>query len=243
MVEACTVGRRQPLLPIPHHPEGRTNIVGTAKLSANAVQPWLQLPPHKHVVQWRKARNWNEYSLVIIILNFQTRETKKEWKWQKTRKQKQSNMSHLTNGSPIVRNTGILFRLTYIIANVLYSRTWYSVARALLRCLNVCNSIMTTSPNGNIFRVTGHLCGEFTSEFRSQMPVTRIFDIFFDFRLNKQLSKQSRHRWFEINRAHYDVTVICVFNLYHAGYFFVDWSNCFQNPPRSLASDLFYKLW
>ena len=56
-----------------------------------------------------------------------------------------------------------------------------------------------TSPNGNIFRVTGHLCGEFTGpgEFPSQRPVTRSFDVFFDLRLNKRLSKQSWGWWFE----------------------------------------------
>ena len=36
-----------------------------------------------------------------------------------------------------------------------------------------------------------------TSEFPSQRPVTRSFDVFFDLRLNKRLSKQSRCRWFE----------------------------------------------
>ena len=36
---------------------------------------------------------------------------------------------------------------------------------------------MMTSSNGNIFRVTGPLCGEFTGR------------IFFDLRLNKRLSK------------------------------------------------------
>ena len=41
--------------------------------------------------------------------------------------------------------------------------------------------------------VSGHLCGEFTGpgEFSAQRPVTRSFDIFFDLRLNKRLSKQS----------------------------------------------------
>ena len=50
---------------------------------------------------------------------------------------------------------------------------------------------MMTSSNGNIFRVTGPLCGEFTDpgEFPTQRPVTRSFDVFFDLRLNK--------RWFE----------------------------------------------
>ena len=47
--------------------------------------------------------------------------------------------------------------------------------------------IMMTSSNGNIFRVTGPLCG----------PVTRSFDAFFDLRLNKRLNKQSRRRWFD----------------------------------------------
>ena len=40
---------------------------------------------------------------------------------------------------------------------------------------------MMTSSNGNIFRVTGPLCGEFTGpgEFPTQRPVTRSFDVFF----------------------------------------------------------------
>ena len=52
---------------------------------------------------------------------------------------------------------------------------------------------MMTSSNGNIFRVTGPLCGEFTGpgEFPAQRPVTRSFDVYFDLRLNKRLSKQS----------------------------------------------------
>ena len=40
---------------------------------------------------------------------------------------------------------------------------------------------MMTSSNGNIFRVTGHLA--------SQRPVTGSFDVFFDLRLNRRLSK------------------------------------------------------
>ena len=58
---------------------------------------------------------------------------------------------------------------------------------------------MMTSTNGNIFRVTGPLCGEFTGpgEFPVQRPVAGIFDVFFDLRLNKQLSKQSWGWWFE----------------------------------------------
>ena len=65
------------------------------------------------------------------------------------------------------------------------------------------NPAMMTSSNGSIFRVTGHLCGEFTGnspvpgEFPVQRPVTRSFDVFFDLRLNKRLSEQSWGWWFE----------------------------------------------
>ena len=56
-----------------------------------------------------------------------------------------------------------------------------------------------TSSNGNIFRVTGPLCGEFTGpgEFPTQKPVTLSFDVFFDLHLNKRLSKQSWGWWFK----------------------------------------------
>ena len=58
---------------------------------------------------------------------------------------------------------------------------------------------MMTSSNGNIFRVTGPLWGEFTGpgEFPTQRPVTQSFDVFFDLRLNKRLSKQPWGWWFE----------------------------------------------
>ena len=36
-----------------------------------------------------------------------------------------------------------------------------------------------------------------TGEIRAQRPVTRSFDVFFDLRLNKRLSKQSWGWWFE----------------------------------------------
>ena len=56
-----------------------------------------------------------------------------------------------------------------------------------------------TSSNGNIFRVTGALRGEFTGpgEFPTQRQVTRNFAVFFDLRLNKRLSEQPWGWWFE----------------------------------------------
>ena len=59
--------------------------------------------------------------------------------------------------------------------------------------------VMITSSNGNIFRVTGHLCGEFAGHrwIPFTWPVTRSFVVFFDLCLNERLSKQSWGRWFE----------------------------------------------
>ena len=56
-----------------------------------------------------------------------------------------------------------------------------------------------TSSNGSIFRVTRHLCREFTGHrwFPAQRPVAGSFDDFFDLRLNKRLSKHSWCCWFE----------------------------------------------
>ena len=42
----------------------------------------------------------------------------------------------------------------------------------------------------------------------AQRPVTGSFDVIFDLRLNKRLSKQSLDWWFETRRAHYDVIVM-----------------------------------
>ena len=58
---------------------------------------------------------------------------------------------------------------------------------------------MMTSSNGNVYHVTGHLCGNspVPGELTTQRPVTWSFDVFFDLRLNKRLSKQSWGRWFE----------------------------------------------
>ena len=67
-------------------------------------------------------------------------------------------------------------------------------------CLSTSRSgSMMTSSNGHLFCVTGLLWGESTGHrwIPSQRPVTQSFDVFFDLRLNKQLSKQWRRRWFE----------------------------------------------
>ena len=78
--------------------------------------------------------------------------------------------------------------------------TTTSVRSAPLNATNAeVNFLSMTASNGNIFRVTGPLCGEFTGpgEFPTQRPVTRSFDVYFDLRLNKRLSKQPWGWWFE----------------------------------------------
>ena len=68
-----------------------------------------------------------------------------------------------------------------------------------LCCCCCCCCCMMTSSNGNIFRVTGPLCGEFTGH--RWIPHTKAgdaqLDVFFDLSWNKWSSKQSGCRWFE----------------------------------------------
>ena len=47
-----------------------------------------------------------------------------------------------------------------------------------------------------------------TGEFPSQKPVTRSFDVFFDLRLNKRLSKNRDAGDLRRHRVYYDVTVM-----------------------------------
>ena len=69
--------------------------------------------------------------------------------------------------------------------------------------------LMMTSSNGNIFRVTGYLCGEFTGHrwIPAQRPVARSFGVFFCAWINSWVNNREagdlRH-----HRAHYDVTVM-----------------------------------
>ena len=47
-----------------------------------------------------------------------------------------------------------------------------------------------------------------SGEFPAQRPVTRSFDVFFDLRLNKRLSKNREAGDLRRYRVHYDVTVM-----------------------------------
>ena len=84
-----------------------------------------------------------------------------------------------------------------------FNITWFQwdTSFVLDECLNCLSWFFTmmTSSDKNIFRVTGHLCGEFVGHrwIPTQRPVRRSFDVFFDLRLNERLSKQWWGWWFE----------------------------------------------
>ena len=66
---------------------------------------------------------------------------------------------------------------------------WIPIAKGQERGNNF-HVNMKMSSNGNSFRVTGHLCGEFTGpgDFPTQRLVTQSLDVFFDPSLNNRLS-------------------------------------------------------
>ena len=70
-----------------------------------------------------------------------------------------------------------------------------------------------------IFSALPAICAENSlvpGEFLAQRPVTRSFDVFFDLRLNKRLSKQWWGWRFEtLLRIHYDVTVMITSHRYN----------------------------
>ena len=69
---------------------------------------------------------------------------------------------------------------------------------------------MMTSANENIFALLALFVEDsaLTSEFPPQRRVTQSFDVFFDLRPNKRLSKQQDACDLRRHRAHYDVNVM-----------------------------------
>ena len=90
------------------------------------------------------------------------------------------------------------------LSKLLHNSWRYVDSFSLLALSRLYRQFMMTSSNGSIFRVTGHLCGEFPA----QRPVTRSFDVFFDLSLNKRLREQWGSWWFETPSCPYDVTVM-----------------------------------
>ena len=77
---------------------------------------------------------------------------------------------------------------------IVHNSSWWKLTISLEMYID-----MMTSSNGNIFRVTGHLCGEFTGP--RWIPHTKASDAelwcFFDLQTNKRLSKQWWGWWLE----------------------------------------------
>ena len=97
------------------------------------------------------------------------------------------------------RDIGSFYRIVLLGVYFGFNCSWFKIALQAMdktyipHCiLEYMKAYMMTSSNGNIFRVTGHLCAEFTApgDFPTQRPVTRSFDVFFDLSLSKRLSKQ-----------------------------------------------------
>ena len=85
--------------------------------------------------------------------------------------------------------------LSFAMGNLLYlPESW--------RCNHPSMAFMMTSSNGNIIRIIGHLCGDFTGH--RWIPLTKASDSelwcsFSSAPEKKRLSKQSRGWWFEMS--------------------------------------------
>ena len=119
----------------------------------------------------------------------------------------------LLSGKLIIHNTGSDICLTYQTQNKIFVQLYTTVCPFWLemclcgsiKCVYVSWSMLSimTSSNVNIFRVTGHLCGE--------------FNIFVDLRLNNGLVNIREAGDLRRYRAHYDVSVICITQICTSG--------------------------
>ena len=96
---------------------------------------------------------------------------------------------------PYVRQLKFLFKLSIMLPQYIHSAILYRPVKLYSTSHELYITVwcfMMTSSNGNIFRVTGFCAGNspVPGEFPALRPVTRSFDVFFDLRLNKRLSKQ-----------------------------------------------------
>ena len=97
---------------------------------------------------------------------------------------KRRNFVHLIRKA-FKKKTAILCGMSWR-TTVMSARMW----RWTSTCQRKRSRFHMMSSNGNIFRITGPLCGEFTGH-SPQRPMTQSFVVFFDLCLNKRLSKQS----------------------------------------------------
>ena len=81
-----------------------------------------------------------------------------------------------------------------------------TLSDSVVWCADTCHAVMMTSSNGNIFRVTGPLCGEFTGH--RWIPLTKASDAeiwYFLWSASEQTLEAGDLRR---HRAHYDANVV-----------------------------------
>ena len=103
----------------------------------------------------------------------------------------------------------------YILENIgVFPRLWYPL-RSPWSTRPDLDWFMMTSSNGNIFRVTGHLCGEFTGDrHKGQWRVALMFSlicVWINGWVNNHEAGDLRPY-----HAHYDVTVMCRLKAFYA---------------------------
>ena len=100
-------------------------------------------------------------------------------------------------------SSGLRRKQQFVIINDIHSKPRVAIMpnMSLLVAPKIVLSLCKmSSSNGNISRVTGHLCGEFTCPRgipRTKASDAELWYFFFDLRRNKRLSKQSWGWWFE----------------------------------------------
>ena len=108
--------------------------------------------------------------------------------------------SYLHNGISYTGKTTSLYWIGALnsLDNAGFNVISQSCQLQLISCPKKNTSTMTSS-NGNIFALLALCAGNspVSGDISTQRPVARSFDVFFDLRLIKRLSKHSRGWWFE----------------------------------------------
>ena len=113
-----------------------------------------------------------------------------------------SNIHHVGNlllNSCCLTEGICIFPISCLVRKIWRGNECQNAVEVSISLIVIQSSFMMTSSNGDIFRVTGHLCGEITGPrwiSRTKASDAEL-DVFFDVPLNKRLSKQSSGWWFE----------------------------------------------
>ena len=122
--------------------------------------------------------------------------------------------SEFPSQRPVPRSFGVFFIICAWINSILPKINTWLISLAIQIILSWWRHQMET------FSALLAICegnSPVPDEFPTQRPVTRSFDVFFDLRLNKRLSKQYRGWWFETSsrpfwRHCYDITQLMTHN-------------------------------